>query len=63
MTKLLDLVGKGITSRPSNRGFLKGKDLLIEDHRIRVYNPEKEKIIGKIKKIENPELYEKFRAL
>jgi len=63
MSKLLEFLGPGIQLKHLGEGCLKGKDLLIESYRIRIYDNQKEKIIFTVKKDNNPELYNSLNSL
>lgn len=62
MSKLLSLLGKGVTLK-AGEGYLEGKDLLIKSNCIRIYDPRKEKIIFTIEKDENLKLYNSLKTI
>ena len=63
MSKLLKFLGPGIQLKHLDEGGLKGKDLLVESYRIRIYDTQKEEIIFTVKKDNNPKLYNSLNSL
>jgi hypothetical protein len=63
MSKLLELLGPGIQLRHLDEGGLKGKDLLVESYRIRIYDTQKEEIIFTVEKDNDSKLYNLLNSL